>query len=307
MSLKNQILKFIGTISPVFLTRILYRRTFGKSLNLRTPQSLNEKIHWLKFYGNTTQWSLLADKYRVREYVKDKGLEQTLVKLYGVWTDANDIDWSKLPDKFVLKANNGCGDVTICKDKTMLDKQQIITYYNNLLKEDFGVQLGELHYKKIKPCIIAEELLDADKQQSPSSSLIDYKIWCFNGVPYYIFVVLNRRKGYAQYMLYDTEWNPHPEYVVSTSHFEAYDGLIGRPSNLKEMLTIASTLSKGNPQMRIDLYEVDNKIYFGELTLTSACGFMDYFTEDFLNKLGSLVVLPKDKFDVNRIKHSQEK
>ena len=299
MSLKVQILKLIGIISPVLLTRILYRRTFGKSLNLTKPQSLNEKIHWLKFYGDTTQWSLLADKYRVREYVKDKGLEQTLVKLYGVWTDANDIDWNKLPNRFVLKANNGCGDVTICKDKSILDKQQVVTYYNNLLKKDFGIQLGELHYKKIKPCIIAEELLDADKQQSPSSSLIDYKIWCFNGIPSYIFVFLNRMKGVAQCMVFDTNWNSYPNYLISSKHFVICDKPIQKPNKLNEMLRIARILSEGNPQMRVDLYEVEGKVYFGELTLTAACGFMNNYTEDFLNKLGSLVILPHDMIDSN--------
>ena len=228
MSLKIQVLKLIGTISPKFLTKILYRKTFGKALNLNNPQTLNEKIHWLKFYGDTSQWALMSDKYRVREYVKEKGLEHILVKLYGVWENANDIDWDKLPNRFVLKANNGCGDVTICNDKSKLDKQELISYYNKLMNEQFGIQTGQLHYKDIKPCVIAEELLDARLQQTPSTSLIDYKIWCFNGQPTYIFVVLNRRKGNAQHMLYDVNWEAHPEFVVSTQHFEAYTEIINK-------------------------------------------------------------------------------
>lgn len=295
MSLKIKMLKLIGSISPLLLTKILYRKTFGKSLNLKSPKSLNEKIHWLKFYGDTSQWALMSDKYRVREYVTDKGLEDTLVKLYGVWDDANDIEWDRLPNKFVLKANNGCGDITICTDKSKLEKRKLITYYNGLMKEQFGIQTAQLHYKEIKPCIIAEELLDTSKQQIPSSSLIDYKIWCFNGIPYYVFVVLNRQKGYAQQMLFDVDWNPHSEYLISTSHLEIYKGGIPKPTKLQEMLSYASILSEGNKQMRVDMYEVDNKIYFGELTLTSACGYMNYFTDDFLKILGSMVVLPIDK------------
>lgn len=295
MSLKICILKAIGSISPMLLTKILYKKTFGKPLNLKHPQTLNEKIHWMKFYGDTSQWTLLSDKYRVREYVKEKGLEHILVKLYGVWVDANDIDWDKLPDQFVLKANNGCGDVTICKDKSNLDKQKLIAYYNGLMKEKFGIQTGQLHYKDIKPCIIAEELLDASKQETPSSSLIDYKIWCFNGKPSYVFVVLNRTKIHANHMLFGIDWSDYSECVKATSHFAIYDKSVERPKRLAEMINVASILSKGHPEMRVDLYEVDGKIYFGELTLTSACGYMDYFTEDLLKKMGSMVTLPCNK------------
>ena len=295
MSLKVQILKLIGSISPKLLTKILYRKTFGKSLNLKNPKTLNEKIHWLKFYGDTSQWALMSDKYRVREYVKEKDLEHILVKLYGVWEDANEIDWDKLPNQFVLKANNGCGDIFICKDKSKIDKQQLISYYNGLMKEKFGLQTGQLHYKEISPCIIAEELLDASKQQTKSSSLIDYKIWCFNGIPYYIFVYLNRENRVAQCMVFDVDWCPHPEYLVSSCYFSIYDRPIQKPKNLDEILRIASVLSKGNPEMRVDLYEVNDRVYFGELTLTAACGFMNHFTEDFMNTLGNMVVLPTDK------------
>lgn len=288
-------LKLIGTISPKFLTKILYRKTFGKALNLNNPQTLNEKIHWLKFYGDTSQWALMSDKYRVREYVKEKGLEHILVKLYGVWENANDIDWDKLPNRFVLKANNGCGDVTICNDKSKLDKQELISYYNKLMNEQFGIQTGQLHYKDIKPCVIAEELLDARLQQTPSTSLIDYKIWCFNGIPHFIFVYLNRVKGVAQCMVFDRDWNEYPDCLVPSEHFGIYSNAIQRPKALDEMLRIAGILSKGNPEMRVDLYEVDGNVYFGELTLTAACGFMNHFTDDFLKLLGSMVVLPTDE------------
>lgn len=292
MKIKVLIMRFIGTISPLLISKILYKKTFGKALNLKNPITLNEKIQWLKFYGDTSLWPMLADKYEVREFVKAKGLENTLVKLYGKWNDANDIDWEKLPNKFVLKANNGCGDVTICKDKLKLNKRQLVDYYNGLMKDKFGVQTGQLHYKLIKPCIIAEELLDISKQSTPSSSLIDYKIWCFDGKASYIFVILNRTKEHADFMIFDLDWNQHPEYLVETNHFDVYKGVIQKPMFLNEMLRISETLSKGYPQMRVDLYEVDGKIYFGELTLTSAGGLMNYFTDEFLRLTGSMVKLP---------------
>lgn len=296
MSLKVSIMKAIGIISPKLITKILYKKTFGKSLNLFHPHTLNEKIHWMKFYGDTSQWALMSDKYRVREYIRAKGLEYTLVNLYGVWENANDIDWDTLPEQFVLKANNGCGDVTICKDKSKLDKPRLIKYYNGLMKDQFGIQTGQLHYKHIKPCIIAEELLDASNQHTYSSSLIDYKIWCFNGVPKYVFVYLNRKYGKCtECMVYDTNWNPHPEYLITSNTFSIYRGTIKKPGNLEEMLKVASVLSEGNPEMRVDLYEVGGKVYFGELTLTAAGGFMNHFTEEFMKICGSMIVLPIDK------------
>lgn len=295
MLFKVMLLKVIGRMSPMFLTKVLYKKTFGKSLDLKHPISLNEKIHWLKFYGDTSQWALLSDKYRVREYVKLKGFEDILVKLYGSWENANDIDWAKLPNQFVLKANNGCGDVTICKDKSKLNKRKIIKYYNGLMKEKFGIQTGQLHYKDIKPCIIAEELLDASKQPTPSSSLIDYKIWCFDGIPTYIFVYLNRNKAITECMVYDVKWNAHPECLIKSKHFSICDKPIEKPGNLEEMLKVASVLSEGNPEMRVDLYYVNGKVYFGELTLTAACGFMNHFTDEFMIALGSRNILPCDK------------
>ena len=292
MNLKVMLMKFIGSISPMLISKILYKKTFRKSLNLKKPETLNEKIHWLKFYGETSMWPMLADKYEVREYVKAKGLENILVELYGKWYDANEIEWDKLPQGFVLKANNGCGDVTICKNKSQLNKKQIAEYYNGLMKEQFGVQTGQLHYKFIKPCIIAEELLDVSKQSTSSSSLVDYKIWCFDGKASYIFVVLNRTKEHAQFMLFDIDWKQHPEYLVTTNHFGIYQGVVKQPICLNEMLHIAEVLSKGHPQMRVDLYEVGGKIYFGELTMTSAGGLMNYFTEEFLKLTGSMIKLP---------------
>ena len=288
----KKLLYVLGFISPKLVTYVLYYKTFHKILNLRHPKTLNEKIHWLKFYGETSMWSVLADKYRVREYVTEKGLKDILVELYGCWTNVEDIKWEKLPDQFVLKVNNGSGDILICKDKSKLNIESTKKMYASLLKEKFGVSTGQLQYSKMPACIIAEELLDAERQTIKSSSLVDYKIWCFNGKPEYIFVVLNRRNGHAEQMIFDMEWRSHPEYLNDTFHLKIYKGTIAKPSKFSEMIKIATVLSKGNEQMRVDLYEVGNKVYFGELTMTSACGYMDYFTNEFLILMGSKVMLP---------------
>lgn len=198
----------------------------------------------------------------------------------------------QLPNQFVLKVNNGCGDILICKDKTKLDIPSIKKIYGALLKEKFGITTGQLQYRKMPACIIAEELLDAKKQSIQSSSLVDYKIWCFNGYPEYIFVYTNRNKSNAECMVFDINWNAHPEYMITSSDFSIINYEIPKPSHLDEMLRVAGKLSEDNPEMRVDLYEVDGKVYFGELTMTAACGLMNHFTNDFLTLMGSKVNLP---------------
>ena len=140
------------------------------------PRDIDEKIQWLKFYGDTSQWPRLADKYAVREYVKEKGLEDILVPLIGKWDKAEDIPWDALPNQFVMKTNHGSGDALVCTDKSQLDTAYHTKNFDRLLKEKFGVTMYEPHYDKIKPCIIAEELLDSSRQDYPSSSPIDYKM-----------------------------------------------------------------------------------------------------------------------------------
>lgn len=290
--LKNKLQYVVGLLSPKLITNILYYKTFHKRLNLKNPKTINEKIHWMKFYGDTSKWVIYADKYRVREYVKEKGLEDILVELYGCWKNVDDIKWDILPKQFVLKVNNGCGDILICRDKNQLDIPSIKRMYGTLLKDKFGITTGQLQYRKIPACIIAEELLDAEKQSIISTSLVDYKIWCFNGIPEYIFVYTNRNKGNAECMVYDRSWIPHPEYMIVSSNFSIIDYEIPKPNHLSKMLEVAARLSEGNPEMRVDLYEVGGKIYFGELTMTAACGLMNHFTDEFLTLMGSKVTLP---------------
>ena len=158
-------------LKPIQVARLKYYYKFHRMPDFEHPRDLNEKINWLKFYGDTSRWADLADKYKVREYVESVGLGDTLVKLYGKWDNANDIDWDCLPNQFVLKVNNGCGDVLICRDKAILDKQAVVSTYNKLLNTKYGDVSGEPHYASIKPCIIAEELLDINAQPIKTSSL----------------------------------------------------------------------------------------------------------------------------------------
>lgn len=278
-------------LTPIKVARLKYYYKFHKWPNFENPHDLNEKINWLKFYGDTSKWADLADKYKARDYVESLGLGDILVKLYGKWDKANMIDWDSLPNQFVLKVNNGCGDVLICKDRTKLEKEATVKLYNKLVTSKYGDVSGEPHYARITPCIIAEELLDITKQPIQSSSLIDYKVWCLNGKPFCIWCAWNRRGHSADSGIYDTDWNYHPEWSVFSRTFKEGDTRLPKPQNLNKMLDVASRLSTGFPILRVDLYEVDGKVYFGELTFTSLGGFMDYLTPEILQKMGEMVNL----------------
>lgn len=268
-----------------------YWLRFHKCLHLKTPQNLNEKILYLSLTTDTSLWTDLSDKYRVREYVNSCGYGESLSELYGVWEDARFIDFDALPLSFVLKTNHGCGDIQIVNNKKDLDKEKIISYFNNLVKKKYGAIEAGLHYLRIKPCIIAEQLLRNDPvSQKYSQCLIDYKMWCFNGKCHYIMCCCNRDKQGLDMTLYDREWNSHPEQMAYTSHFRK-GRPIPKPQNLDLMFEMAETLARPFPCVRVDLYNVGGKIYFGEMTYTSLGGLMNYYTPEFLDKAGKLIDL----------------
>ena len=278
-------------LKPIQVARLKHFYKFHKFPNYENPIDINEKINWVKFYGDTSRWPDLADKYKVREYIVSLGLNDILVKSYGKWDKASDIDWNNLPNQFVLKVNNGCGDILICKNKETLEQNEIVKVYDKLLTKNYGSVTGEPHYAKIKPCIIAEELLDINKQSIKSTSLIDYKIWCLNGKPYCIFCAWNRNSKSTDVAIYDLDWNYHPEWSVFSEHYKQGLQDIPKPQNFEYMLELATKLSDEFPILRVDLYEVNGKVYFGELTFTSLGGFMDYLSPELLLEMGKNVKL----------------
>lgn len=256
-------------------------------MDLKHPKDLNEKINYLKFHADMHVWAKLADKYAVREYVKEKGLANILVPLYGKWDNTDHLlhDWNNLPQKFVLKTNNSCGTILVIKDKNSANlpalKEKLDSWLN---KKDIGIDTVELHYALIKPCIIAEGLLEDPSVTSFSRSLIDYKIWCFDGKPFCCFVGYDREIGGAHHIfdMYDLDWNERTELMRDKTPRH----LIPRPKNWERMKEIAAALSAGHPQMRVDLYNIDGKIYFGELTMTAQGGYIDYYTDECLLEMG---------------------
>lgn len=277
---------------PKMCVKIYYYWMLKRRLNLKHPKDLNEKIQWLKFHADMYLWSKLADKYEVRNYVHEKGLDNILVKLYGCFHSGEEVveNWDLFPNSFVIKSNNGCSTVLVIKNKTEVDKEKIVKKLNSWLLIDYGTIPVELHYNLIKSCLIVEEFLYDPSISEFSNSLIDYKIWCFNGIPNCILVIYDRgcnnEHGYIM-DLYDVKWNRITEFLSEKTKKEP----LSEPKNLDLMLKYASILSAGHPQMRVDLYNIDGRIYFGELTMSSMGGYMDYFTREWLLEMGDKVDL----------------
>lgn len=284
INIGNIFSEIVGRISPKYLCKFLYQRAMGRKLDFSNPKTYNEWVCWLQFYSDTRLWTTLADKYRVRRWISDKGLGEYLPTLYATFDSVKDINFEKLPNQFVLKSNNGCGDVIIVKDKTKIDRQELKKRLSKMLKSKFGYKSAEPHYVNIKRCIVVEELLGSD-QDKPLS---DYKWFCFNGEPKFAQVISERdfsQPHAFKLQVYDTTWNSHSEYL-NRPHLK---NEVKRPELLDTQLELCKILSVGFPQMRVDLYEVNGKVYIGELTLTNAAGRDVDMPYEFDLLLGSFI------------------
>ena len=246
----------------------LYKKNFGRPIDWKNPTEFNEKIRWMQFNTDTSEWSLLADKYRVREYISSKGYGHILIKLYGKWDKAEDIDFTSLPNSFILKTNHGSGEIIVVKDKSKANLEKIRIKMQNYLNTPFGIWSSEPHYLKIKPCIIAEELLIQDGNLS--SSLIDYKFYCFHGIPDVCGVFYDRSLDTHENGMtpYDMEWNKHEEWRREDILKPCKD--IPKPLTFELMKQVCKDLASQFPFVRMDFYEVNGNLYFGEFTFTPA-------------------------------------
>lgn len=261
-----------------------YKERTGEELDLDNPKTFNEKIQWMKLYDVTEIKAKLADKYLVREYVKDKIGEEYLVDLIGEWKKVEDIPFEDLPDKYVLKANHGCGYNIIVKDKKDLNIIEAKNKLNKWLQSNFAYSAGlELHYKMIEPRIIAEEYLE-----NIDGTLNDYKVFCFNGKAKYI-MFLKDRNTKLKMAFYDINWNKMP-FVYS---YERLEEDIPKPDNLEELIGISEKLAEGFPHVRVDFYITnEGKLKFGEMTFTSYSGACMWDPPEYNKILGDLIELP---------------
>lgn len=281
------IFKILGKLDPKVIAYIMYFEAHRRFLNLRNPKNLDEKINWMKFNTDTSSWSILADKYLVRDFIVSHGLEHTLNEIYGIFDSPDEIDFSKLPNSFVIKATNGSGgsQVMIIKDKLSTNWLNIRNTLNNWLVSQAPYMIAEPHYSKIKPRLIIEKYLS----NNDSKSLIDYKFHCFNGKVESCLVCADRVNGKAVKSLYDLNWNVLPESVVK--HYRN-SPIIPRPKSLEKMIEYSQVLSAGFPYVRVDWYEIDGRPIFSELTFTPAGGYNKTMTYKYLKELGKLFILP---------------
>lgn len=254
--------------SNEFMSKLYFKIVLKEKLDLKNPRTFNEKLQWLKlyYYPQNDLAVKCADKYRVREYIKDKGYENTLVPLLGAWDNVEDIDWDSLPNKFVLKCNHGCAYNIVCNDKTEFDRIKAKKQLNTWLKEDFGAFNIEPHYSNIKKHkITCEEFL--------GDNLVDYKFFCFNGIPKFIYVssdlIHDRQAKIGFFNIEGSKINLKRDDYASIEKIEL-------PSFYNEILEMASKLCKDFPFVRVDFFVTDNKYYFAELTFTPGACMMPF-------------------------------
>ncbi len=278
---------------PELLKEWFSMRMNGAVLDLDNPKTINEKIQWLKLYGNRKRMTELADKIAVRDFVAQTIGEKYLIPLVGVYNRAEDINWEELPSKFVLKPNHGSHWLSIIEDKSKIDIRKLYKTANKWLKENYAFYHGfEMQYAKIPPKLMIERHLG-----EITSNLNDYKVWCFNGVPKYIQVHVNRQgAGETTTCIYSIpEWKKQNFFMVHSTTNTCYQGEVPRPDCLDEMLDAAAKLSKEFPFVRVDFYCIDDgSIRFGEMTFTPASGSCPWAGEEDISlKLGAMIELPK--------------
>lgn len=263
------------------MSKIYFRIVLKKKLNLKNPQTFNEKIQWCKlyYYPRSKRVVTCADKYAVREYIKRKDYGETLTPLLGVWDNANDIEWDKLPDQFVLKCNHGCAYNIVVPDKRKLDKAKATKQLNDWLKEDFGAFNIELHYSKIKPHkVICEEFL--------GESITDYKFFCFNGEPKYIYVsndLIHDRQAQIGFFYLDGTKMP----LTRDDYTDIPE--VKLPTFFDEMTQMAKKLSQDFPFVRVDFFIANGRYYFAELTFTPGAGMMPFNPEKYDLEWGKML------------------
>lgn len=279
------IVRFGKKLPDDIYLKLQYYSVFGKKLNLKNPKTFNEKLQWLKLYDRKPEYTTMVDKVEAKKWVADRIGEQYIIPTLGVWERAEDIDFDSLPDQFVLKTNHDSGAVIICKDKKRLDKEAAIEKLNQSLKLDFYKYGREWPYKNVKRRILAEQMLKSD---SADGDIPDYKFMCFNGKVECSFMVTERFSGKGlKVTFFDRNWNKMP----FTRHYPASDEVLPKPNNYGQLVSIAEKLSAGTKFLRVDFYELDDKIYFGELTFYPGCGYEEFTPEEWDHKLGKLIML----------------
>lgn len=285
--LRFKILSMLHFIPDAPMLRLQYRIKCGRKLNLTEPKRYTEKLQWLKLYYRDPVMQQCADKYQVRDFVASRGLGHILNELYAVFSSPEEIQLDRLPERFVMKLSNGSGTNLLCKNKAELDLQQVRQQFRDFYAQS-GASAGRewVYSTGKKPVVIAEAYLEDPEQKD--GSICDYKFLCFNGVPEYVVYDSQRFSDHKR-NIYDTNWKD----LRIASDCPCLDAQVAKPENLPEMLEIAKQLSAGFPAVRVDLYSIQGKIYFGEMTFFPWSGYVRYSPDRFDYELGEKFILPE--------------
>lgn len=276
---------------PLYL-KIRYRAECGKKLRLKNPVTFNEKLQWLKLYNRKPEYTMMADKYGVRKYVADTVGEKYLVPLIGVWNRVEEIDFSDLPDRFVLKCTHDSGGLVICRDKSKLDMAAAKMILNRSLQKNHYYTAREWPYKNIVPRIIGEVYLDdrpADQYPDDTTPVLNvYKIFCFHGMPKFLVYTVDRGED-VRYDYFDMDFNR----IDMSAGYEKAGYTIVKPLNFEKMKSVAARLAQGICHVRVDLHNISGTIYFNEMTFFNWAGYQPFIPEKWDELLGSWLDLPE--------------
>ena len=272
------------------LLKLMYKSRMGKSLDLDNPKSYNEKLQWLKLYDRNPMYTKLVDKYEVRSHIAETIGKEYLIPLYGVWENPDEIDFDSLPDQFVLKCTHDSGSVIICDDKSKLDKNRVKKKLKKALRFNFYYHGREWPYKNVKPRIIAEKyMLNAEG----SAELTDYKWFCFDGIAKAMFIATDRQtpREETKFDFFDMEFRHLP---FTNGHPNA-TRVIEKPASFALMRELAERVSQDIPHVRVDFYEADGQVYFGEMTFYHWNGMTPFQPEEWDNIFGSWIQLSEKR------------
>lgn len=278
---------FVDVIPDDVFLKIYFKHLMGYPLDLDNPKTYNEKLQWLKIHDKRPEYTKMVDKVEAKKYVSSIVGDKYIIPTLGVWDSVEQIEWDKLPNQFVVKATNDSGGVVVCKDKAKLDIEEAKKKLQNLGKRDYSKFSKEYPYKNVKKRFIAEEYIEDES----GYELKDYKIFCFDGEPKFLFVATGRQLHDTRFDFYDIDFNHLP---VLNGHPNA-DVWPVKPKNYEEMLDVARKLSKDIPHVRVDLYNVNGKVYFGELTFFHWSGIVPFEPMEWDYKFGEYLQLPLNK------------
>lgn len=268
--------------------KYLWNNRMDYPLDLDNPKTYNEKLQWLKLYNKDKTYTALVDKYEVKEYVSKRIGGQYIIKTLGVWDSFDEIDFDSLPNQFVLKCTHDSGGIVICKDKMGFNKAAAKKKIEKSLKSDYYMYAREWPYKNVRRRIIAEEYME----DSVTKELRDYKFFCFDGDVEWLFIATDRQNREEPYFdFFDKDYNHlplkhgHPNSPIPPQ----------KPSCFDEMKLLATKLSSGFPHVRVDFYEVNGKVYFGELTFFHHSGMVPFEPREWDYKFGEHIKLSKTK------------